>query len=51
MYENNGDSRVLVSYLTLRRAVGILGVLLPWLLVVVCFWWGKCVEIEESISA
>ena len=51
MYENNGSSRVFVSFLTLRRAVGVLGVLLPWLLVVVCSWLGRCVEIEDSISA
>ncbi len=36
--DKNGDgTRVLVSYLTLRRVVGSLGVLLPVLLAVGCF--------------
>ena len=42
--------RVIVSYLTLRRAVGILGVLLPVLLAVGCIAIGMCSGIQDSIS-
>ena len=50
--DKNGDGkRVFVSYLTLRRAVGILGVLLPVLLAVGCLVLGSCTALEQSISA
>ncbi len=49
---NNGDGkRTFVSYLTLRRVVGILGVLLPILLAVGCFVLGSGGELQSSISA
>lgn len=48
MSEANG--RVLVSYLTLRRAVGVLGVLLPLILAIGCFWIYRCSELQPSIS-
>lgn len=49
---NNGNGkRIFVSYLTLRRVVGLLGVLLPVLLAVGCFVLGSCAELESSISA
>ena len=41
----------MVSYLTLRRVLGILGVLLPPLVVVGCFVLGSCTEILDSVSA
>ncbi len=50
MYENDDRPRVLASYLTLRRMVGILGVLLPVLLAVGCFALGSCTELRDSIS-
>ncbi len=50
MYENDDLPRVFASYLTLRRMVGILGVLLPVLLAVGCFVLGSCTELRDSIS-
>ena len=45
---NNGDGkRIFVSYLTLRRVVGILGVLLPVLLAVGCFVLGSGKELQS----
>jgi hypothetical protein len=42
--------RIFVSYLSLRRIVGTLGVLLPVLLALGCFMFGACNELQESIS-
>lgn len=51
LYLNDDDEgREQVSYLTLRRVVGILGVALPVLLVVVCATLGACTGLENSIS-
>jgi len=50
MGKNGDGERVLVSYLTLRRAVGSLGVLLPVLLAVGCVVLGSCTELQDSIS-
>ena len=50
MSANGGGERVLVSYLTLRRVVGILGVLLPVLLALGCLVFGSCAELRNSIS-
>jgi drug/metabolite transporter (DMT)-like permease len=50
MGDNNADDRILVSYLTLRRVVGILGILLPVLLVVVSSLVHSRLEIQDSIS-
>ena len=50
MYKNDNGQRVIVGYLTLRRAVGILGVLLPVLLAVGCIAIGTCTGIQDSIS-
>jgi hypothetical protein len=49
--EKVGPTRVIVSYLTLRRIMGILGVLLPVLLAVGCVALGACSGILDSISA
>ncbi len=46
-----GPGREFISYLTLRRVVGILGVLLPAVLAVGCIVLGACSGILESISA
>lgn len=51
MSDNDAIPRVLVSYLTLRRVVGSLGVLLPVLVAVGCFVLGSCTELLDSISA
>ena len=51
LYKNDDVPRLMVSYLTLRRVLGILGVLLPPLVVVGCFVLGSCTEILDSVSA
>ena len=50
MSDNDHTPRVHVSYLTLRRVVGALGVSLPVLLAVGCFVLGSCTELQGSIS-
>lgn len=50
VYKNDDLPRVLVSYLTLRRLVGILGVLLPVVLALGCFALGWCTGLQDSIS-
>jgi drug/metabolite transporter (DMT)-like permease len=50
MEETGEGKRVLVSYLTLRRVVGILGVSLPPILVVGCVVLGSGAELQDSIS-
>ena len=50
MSKNGDGERVLVSYLTLRRVVGTLGVLLPVLLVLGCFVLSSHAELQDSIS-
>ena len=48
---NSGTTmRVLVSYLTLRRVLGVLTVLLPVILVLWGFALCGCIEIQDSIS-
>lgn len=49
-YKNDDAPRELVSYWTLRKAVGIMGASLPVLLVVGCFLLGGCEGLEDSIS-
>lgn len=51
MYENDEGPRIFVSYLTMRRTVGVLGVALPILLVSI-HWilLGVGTGIEDSIS-
>jgi hypothetical protein len=50
MNKNGNEERVIVSYLTLRRVVGVLGVLLPVLLALGCLVLGSCTEFPDSIS-
>jgi hypothetical protein len=48
---DNGDGRLLlVSHLTLRRTVGALGVLLPFILAGGCLLFGSCGGLQPSIS-
>lgn len=47
----NAQTGVLVSYLTLRRIVGLLGVALPVILAVLGFSLCRCGELESSISS
>lgn len=44
-------NELLISYLTLRKIVGWLGILLPIILIVFGTLLGDCVEIQSSISA
>lgn len=48
--ENNASPQ-LISYQTLRKAIGILGILLPIILVVGSVVCGGCEEIQSSISS
>lgn len=48
---NQRENPSLISYLTLRKAVGILGTGLPVILVVGSVVFGNCREIQSSISA
>ena len=50
MDTNSDTPRSIVSYLTLRRAVGALGVALPLLLSLGCLAFGACGGIKDSIS-
>ena len=50
MGDSGNADRVIVSYLTLRRLVGVLGVLLPVVLAVGWFVLSRSVELEWSIS-
>ncbi len=50
MGDNGNGERVFVSYLTLRRLVGVLGVLLPLVLAVGWFVLSRTVELQWSIS-
>jgi hypothetical protein len=50
MSTNEDGDRVLVSYLTLRKVVGLLGVLLPVLLAIWGFLLCGCAELRPSIS-
>ena len=51
MANNQDVHRLLVSHLTLRRTVGILGFTFPIVLAIGCWAYGSCTELKESISA
>lgn len=46
----NPENPQVISYLTLRKLIGVLGVLLPVILVLGCFSFGPCKSIQDSIS-
>jgi hypothetical protein len=48
--KNEQKSELLISYLTLRKFLGILGILLPILLILAGTVFGKCDAIQASIS-
>jgi len=50
LYKSDDGPRELVSYWTLRKLVGVLGAFLPVFLVIGCFVYGGCTELEDSIS-
>lgn len=48
---NHHDNKQLViSYLTLRKTIGILGIFLPLTLVIGSILFGDCITIQQSIS-
>jgi hypothetical protein len=46
-----GDGSLVISELTLRKAIGLLGVPLPVILALGCWLRGGCTTFESSISA
>ena len=44
------DNSLIISYLTLRRSIGWLGILLPIFLMVYCFTVCNCSMVQDSIS-
>jgi hypothetical protein len=48
--ENKEPSPYIISFLTLRKAIGILGVSLPAVLLLGTFTIGQCQQVQESIS-
>lgn len=44
------DNTLIISYLTLRRSIGWLGVLLPFFLMFYCFTVCRCSIVQDSIS-
>ena len=40
----------IISYYTMRKAVGVLGISLPLILIAGSFWFGGCQEVQSSIS-
>ena len=49
--DTTSESRILVSHLTLRRLIGILGILLPFILATGCYLLCACTGILESVSS
>ena len=47
----NKNRPELISYLTLRKTVGILGIALPFILIIGSMMFGDCKEVQKSISA
>ncbi|MEZ4902927.1 MAG: hypothetical protein R2822_14830 [Spirosomataceae bacterium] len=47
---NKKEESLVISYLFLRKSVGVLGFSLPIVLVVGGFWIGQCADIQASIS-
>ena len=50
MDKNDRKKQQIISYLILRTLIGAIGIALPILLLVGCFMYGGCLEIQDSIS-
>jgi len=50
MEQNKEDRNIIISYLTLRKIIGILGIALPFILVIGSFVLSDCCNIRPSIS-
>ncbi len=48
--KDNPDQQLFISYLTLRKAVGILGIFLPVVLAIGVYLFSNCSFIQDSIS-
>lgn len=48
--KQNNDNPLLISYMSLRQIVGLLGILLPILLILGAYYYGDCSIIQSSIS-
>ncbi|MFI5196480.1 MAG: hypothetical protein ACHQD8_05275 [Chitinophagales bacterium] len=48
--QNNNTNPLLISYMTLRKAIGFLAISLPAILIIGTFTIGGCTHIEASIS-
>ena len=48
--ENENNNSLVVSFLTIRRIVGLLGLTLPVMLIMLTFLFGDCDEVQKSIS-
>ncbi|MEO6695717.1 MAG: hypothetical protein ABIY50_12770, partial [Ignavibacteria bacterium] len=44
------QNQLIISYLTLRRLLGFLGLLLPFILMLGVFFFGKCFIVEATVS-
>ncbi len=49
-HENENSNNLVISYLTLRRSIGILALTLPFILLIGSIVCGGCEEIQQSIS-
>ena len=50
MSDADDKQQLVISYLTLRRAIGLLGILFPVLLAGLCWGFGDCNGLEPAIS-
>lgn len=48
--QDNDSSHLLISYMTLRKAIGFLGILIPAVMIAGTFTIGGCTRIQNSIS-
>lgn len=48
--KQNSKPPEVISYYTMRRAIGVLGISLPLILLAGSFWFGGCKEVQSSIS-
>lgn len=49
-HSNDSSSKLLISYLTLRKSVGVLGIALPFVLMIGSYFFSKCEQVQPSIS-
>ncbi|MGE5107768.1 MAG: DUF998 domain-containing protein [Sphingobacteriales bacterium] len=47
---DSNSSKLLISYLTLRKSVGVLGIALPFVLIIGSYFFSRCEQVQPSIS-